>query len=60
VPEEDRYELRQGLFAGLVPHAPLVVHDTDSEPYMLKLCEDLWPCERVRKLRQLVEAGQTA
>ena len=34
----------------------LVVHDTGDELQMVRLCETIWPGERVTKLRQAIEA----
>ncbi len=34
----------------------LLVHDTDDELYMARLCETLWPGERITKLRESIEA----
>jgi hypothetical protein len=34
----------------------LVVHDTDDELYMAKLCEAIWPGERISKLVKIIEA----
>jgi len=48
-------EVRAGLFLALVQRRPLVVHDTDDELYMARLCETLWPGERITRLRQGVE-----
>jgi hypothetical protein len=35
---------------------PTVIHDTDDELYMTKICEALWPGERITRLRKAVEA----
>jgi hypothetical protein len=35
---------------------PLVVHLVDDELYMARLCETLWPGERISEIRAAVEA----
>jgi len=37
----------------------LVAHDTDDELYMAKLCEALWPGERITRLRKQIEAERS-
>jgi len=32
-----------------------VIHDCDDELQMARLCEILWPCERITDLRKAVE-----
>jgi hypothetical protein len=39
----------------LVTRKPLVIHDVGDEVTMARLCERLWPGDRVTKLRQAVE-----
>jgi hypothetical protein len=57
VVEEDSAEVdRLAVLLELVRRWPLVVHDTDDELHMARLCETLWPGERITKLRQAVEA----
>jgi myo-inositol-hexaphosphate 3-phosphohydrolase len=46
-------------FAFKAKNSGLVVHDTDDELYMAKLCEMLWPGERIR-VRKEVEAERAA
>ena len=48
-------DVRAALFGALIQRRPLVVHDTDDELYMARLCETLWPGERITRLRQGVE-----
>jgi hypothetical protein len=35
---------------------PVIIHDTDDELEMVKLCEVIWPCARISKIRAKVEA----
>lgn len=51
-----RETMRAGIIMALVRRKPIVIHDTDEELYMARLCETLWPGERITKLRQTVEA----
>jgi hypothetical protein len=44
----------------LITRKPLVIHDVGDEVTMARLCESLWPGERVTKLRQAVEADYRA
>jgi hypothetical protein len=37
---------------------PVIVHTFDAELDMAKWCEKLWPCPRMTKLRETVEAEQ--
>ena len=47
--------MRSGIAMALIRRKPLVIHDTDDELYMAKLCEMLWPGERITKLRKGIE-----
>jgi hypothetical protein len=45
---------RAGMMLALVPrHA--VINDFDDELRMMRFCEQVWPCDRTRELRELVE-----
>ena len=58
-----RDEARMSFLLALTRHKDrkaLVVHDTDDELYMAKLCEALWPGERITRLRKQIEAERTA
>ena len=46
---------RSALFLELYQCRPLVIHDCDDELYMARLCEILWPCERVTDLRKAIK-----
>jgi hypothetical protein len=40
----------------MINRRPLVVHDCDDELYMARLCETLWPGEKITALRKALEA----
>ena len=44
----------------LIERPPLVVHDTDDEVQMARLCETLWPGKRISALRAAVEREYAA
>jgi hypothetical protein len=46
---------RASFLRMLVTRKPLVIHEVEDEVTMARLCERLWPGERVTKLRQAVE-----
>jgi hypothetical protein len=46
---------RLAIFAELIARRPRVAHDVDDELAMARLCEVLWPGERITQLRQNVE-----
>jgi hypothetical protein len=48
--------LRYAFIAALIGHRPIVIHDVGCELEMARLCEILWPGERVSRLRRAVEA----
>ncbi|MFZ3328960.1 MAG: hypothetical protein WA231_25175 [Methylocella sp.] len=52
----NRETMRAGLVMALIRRKPIVIHDTDDELYMAKLCEMLWPGKRITRLREAVEA----
>ena len=49
-------EIRAGVTMAFLACRPLVVHDTDDELYMAKVCETLWPGERISRIRAEIEA----
>jgi hypothetical protein len=55
-----RDEARQSFLLALTRRKALVAHDTDDELYMAKLCEALWPGERITRLRKHIEAERIA
>jgi hypothetical protein len=57
VPEPDQ-DYRAAFILELARRKPKVVHDVDSELAMAKLCETLWPGERITNLRKRVEREQ--
>jgi hypothetical protein len=52
----DGEAMRAGIAMALVRRKPIVIHDVDDELYMAKLCEMLWPGERITRLREAIEA----
>jgi hypothetical protein len=55
-PQAERTE----IMAAFIPLGALVLHDTDDELYMARLCEALWPGPTITRLRQTVEAERKA
>lgn len=57
-PGIDPHEARQSTILDFARHRnpALAIHDTDDELYAIRLCESLWPGERVTRLRQAIEA----
>jgi hypothetical protein len=53
---------RQSFIFALIQRRPpaLVIHDTDDELYMARLCEGLWPGDRITALRKRIEAERKA
>jgi hypothetical protein len=51
-PEADRARVLHAL----VERRPLTTHDTDDELAMARLCETLWPGERITSIRRAIEA----
>ena len=47
---------RRTVALGLALRPPIVIHDTESELYMIRFCEALWPGQRVTQLRKEIEA----
>jgi hypothetical protein len=39
---------------------PIILHDVDDELEMAKLCETLWPSERISHIRASIEAERSA
>jgi hypothetical protein len=54
-PEELRAAVRQDIVLELIARRPIVVHDTGDELYAAKLCEILWPGERITRIRKAIE-----
>jgi hypothetical protein len=48
-------ECRMLALAKFLGHMPIVLHDTDDELHMARLCETIWPCEKTRKIRAGIE-----
>src|SRR5579859_6595427 len=48
-------EARSALMQRLIERAPLVLHDFDDELMMARFCEDIWPCDKTRRLRTSLE-----
>jgi hypothetical protein len=51
---------RARFLQSLMTRKPLVVHDAGDEVTVARLCESLWPGERITKLRQSVETEYRA
>jgi hypothetical protein len=49
---------RSALFAAFLEKGPLVVHDMDDELAWARLCETLWPGERITGIRKQIEADR--
>lgn len=54
--KEDCEHFRSAVYFAFFQHRPLVLHDTDDELYMARLCETLWPGQRISNLRKTLEA----
>jgi hypothetical protein len=54
--EADAVTLRAGVKAALVSRPPCVMHDFDDELGMAKLAEILWPCAKMTRIREQIEA----
>jgi hypothetical protein len=52
----DGTKWRNGVIGAFARRKPIAIHDTHDELYMARLCEILWPGERITKLRKVVEA----
>jgi hypothetical protein len=52
---EQRERMRLAVFADLVRHRPLIIHDMGDEVAMARMCELLWPGPRIAALRREVE-----
>ena len=46
---------RRAVIVALVARRPRLIHDVDDELEMARLCECLWPGERIAQLRRAVE-----
>ncbi len=55
-PSSDKVAFRAEFLLELVRRKPLVIHDTDDELYAARLCETLWPGERITRIRKTIEA----
>jgi hypothetical protein len=51
---------RSMVQAELLTRKPLVVHDCDDELYAARLCETIWPGERVTNVRKAIERERQA
>lgn len=58
--EDLALQARALTMMALIERRPRVVHDTDDELEMAKLCEVLWPGERISALRAAVEREYAA
>jgi hypothetical protein len=48
-------DARSIVKGALLTRKPLVVHDCDDELYAARLCETIWPGERITRVRQSIE-----
>jgi hypothetical protein len=55
----DAEQFRASVMLALMQRRPIVIHDVDDEVRMARLCETLWPGERISRLRKLVEAERS-
>jgi len=58
--EADTVAMRTGIIAALVAHKPCVVHDFDDELDMARHAEATWPGEKIRGVREAIEAERAA
>jgi hypothetical protein len=49
-------EIRAALWMALLQHRPIILHDTDDELQMARLCAAIWPCKKTEKIVAGIEA----
>jgi hypothetical protein len=54
--QEQREACRMSFIAELARRPPLVIHNMGDEIAMARLCEALWPGDRITKIRKSTEA----
>jgi hypothetical protein len=52
--------MRRAVIGALTRHRPIVIHEMDDELHMARLCEVLWPGERISKIRAMLEAERSS
>jgi hypothetical protein len=57
---DDREGCRTSFILALASRPPCVIHDMADELSAAKLCEMLWPGERITKIREQIEAERRA
>lgn len=57
---EDATLLRSSFAAALARRRPMVIHITEDELQMARICEALWPGERIAGIRAQIESERTA
>ena len=57
--EADTVDLRTGVMAALVSHRPCVMHDFADEKEMAKWAEAIWPCPKITRIREAIEADRS-
>jgi DnaJ-domain-containing protein 1 len=58
--EDDTVALRSDIMAALVAHRPCVAIDFNDELEMAKVAEANWPCAKITRIRQGIEAERAA
>jgi hypothetical protein len=53
---EGMEEARAAFILALAQRKPIIIHDVGDELQMARLCETLWPGDRISKIRRQVEA----
>jgi hypothetical protein len=53
--DADREQCRTSFILALMSRPPRVVHNMADELSMAKLCETLWPGERITRIREQIE-----
>jgi len=54
--EADTMAFRAGVMAALIEHRPCVMIDFDDELQMARQAEAAWPCAKITRLREGIEA----
>jgi hypothetical protein len=58
--EADTMEMRAGLMAALIARRPCVAIDFNDELQMAKWAESAWPCAKITRIREGIEAERMA
>jgi hypothetical protein len=57
--ENERKQLRGNVMLALIARPPVVIHDVDDELSAARICEVLWPGERITAIRKAIEKDRT-